>query len=90
MDFAPNVIYAAGDFRKSIPRYFFEWHYENATHDDLQSKVEAEVNADNGRLESLYYDDKAYWGSRPAIDVPISSENPNSQTEQKTTALHGP
>jgi len=24
-------------------------------------------------LESLYYDDKAYWGSRPPIDAPIST-----------------
>lgn len=71
MDFPPNIIFAAGDFRKIIPRYFFEWNYENATHDDLQSKVEAEVNADSGKLESLYYDDKAYWGGRPPIDVPI-------------------
>jgi hypothetical protein len=75
MDFAPNVIYAAGDFKKIIPRYFFEWNYEIAVHDDLQSKVEAEVNADNGKLESLYYDDKAYWGSRPPIEAPISIEN---------------
>jgi hypothetical protein len=74
MDFAPNIIYASGDFKKVIPRYFFEWHYENSAHDDLQSKVEAEVNADNGTLESLYYDDKAYWNSRPPIDVPISAE----------------
>jgi hypothetical protein len=72
MDFAPNVIYAAGDFRKSIPRLFFEWQYESKANDDLQSKIEAEVNADTGKLESLYYDDKAYWGSRPRIDVPIS------------------
>jgi hypothetical protein len=72
MDFAPNIIYAAGDFKKIIPRCFFEWNYENAAYDDLQSKVEAEVNADNGKLESLYYDDKAYWGSRPPIDAPIS------------------
>jgi len=75
MDFAPNVIYAAGDFRKSIPRLFFEWHYESKANDDLQSKIEAEVNADTGKLESLYYDDKAYWGSRPRIDVPISLKN---------------
>jgi hypothetical protein len=34
--------------------------------------LEAEVNADSGKLESLYYDDKAYWGSRPPIDAPIS------------------
>jgi hypothetical protein len=72
MDFAPNIISPAGDFRKIIPRYYFEWHCENATHDDLQSKVEAEVNADSGKLESLYYDDKAYWASRPPIDAPIS------------------
>jgi len=70
MDFAPNIIYAAGDFKKIIPRYFFEWDY--APQEELQSKVEAEVNADNGRLESLYYDDKAYWDCRPPIDVPIS------------------
>ena len=49
MDFAPNVIYAAGDFKKIIPRYFFEWYYENAARDDLQSRVEAEVNADSGK-----------------------------------------
>lgn len=72
MDFPPNIRYADGNFKKDIPRYFFEWDYDNATHDDLQSKVEAEVNADTGKLESLYYDDKAYWNSRPAIDVPIS------------------
>ena len=72
MDFAPHIIFPAGDFRKIIPYYFFEWDYENAAHDDLQSKVEAEVNADNGKLESLYYDDKTYWNNRPAIDVPIS------------------
>lgn len=75
LDFAPNTIFPAGEFRVKIPRYFFEWYYENAAHDDLQSKVEAEVNADNGKLESLYYDDKAYWDSRPPIDVPISIKN---------------
>jgi len=72
MDFVPNILYPPDDFKKVIPRYFFEWYYENAAHDDLQSKVEAEVNADSGKLESLYYDDKAYWGSRPPIDMPIS------------------
>jgi hypothetical protein len=72
MDFSPRINYATGDFQKIIPRYYFEWFYENVTHDDLQSKVEAEVNADTGTVESLYYDDKAYWDSRPPIDVPIS------------------
>jgi hypothetical protein len=76
MGFSPNIIFAAGDFRKIIPRYFFEWYYENAMHDDLQSKVEAEVNADTGKLESLYYDDKAYWDCRPPINVPISLPMP--------------
>lgn len=73
MGFAPTILYAAGDFRKIIPRYFFWWNYLNAAHDDLQSKVEAEVNADTGKLESLYYDDKAYWDCRPPIDAPIST-----------------
>lgn len=77
MDFAPTVILPAGEFRAKIPRYYLEWYYANAAHDDLQSKVEAEVNADSGELESLYYDDKAYWDSRPPIDVPISSAAPN-------------
>jgi hypothetical protein len=72
MDFVPSIGFATGDFRKIIPRYYFEWLYENATHDDLQSKVEAEVNADTGTVESLYYDDQVYWDSRPPIDVPIS------------------
>ena len=69
MDFAPSVYSAAVD-REHIPRLRFEWYYE--TNNDLQSRLEAEVNADSGKLESLYYDDKAYWGSRPPIDAPIS------------------
>lgn len=69
MDFAPNVITASGDFKEHIPRLLFEWHY--APKNDLQSKIEAEVDANNGRLKSLYYDDVSYWGHSP-IDVPIS------------------
>lgn len=74
MDFAPNVIFAAGYFKRIIPRYFFEWDFWNAAHDDLQSKVEAEVNAETGDVESLYYDDKVYWNERPPIDAPISTK----------------
>lgn len=70
LDFSPHVIYAPGGFRKIIPRYFLEWYY--APNDEMQSKVEAEVNADTGRVESLYYDDLAYWNERPPIDVPIT------------------
>jgi hypothetical protein len=73
MDFAPDVIYPAGYFKKIIPHYFFEWYYP--INGELQSRLEAEVNADNGKLESLYYDDKAYWNCRPRIDVPISIKN---------------
>lgn len=69
MDFAPIVLTAAVD-RRHIPRLQFEWYYP--TNGDLQSRLEAEVNMDNGKLESLYYDDKAYWNSRPPIDAPIS------------------
>ncbi|MGH7953120.1 MAG: hypothetical protein ACREFE_14560 [Limisphaerales bacterium] len=73
MDFAPGVIYPAGYFKKIIPHYFFEWYYP--TNGELQSRLEAEVNAADGKLESLYYDDKAYWNCRPPIDVPISIKN---------------
>ncbi|MGH7990279.1 MAG: hypothetical protein ACREDS_08850, partial [Limisphaerales bacterium] len=69
MNFAPSVYTAAVD-KENIPRLRFEWYY--SVHDELQSRLEAEVNADNGKLESLYYDDKAYWNSRPPIDVPIT------------------
>lgn len=69
MDFAPSV-YTASIAREHIPRVRLEWDF--TANDDLQSRVEAEVNMDNGKLESLYYDDKAYWGSRPPIDIPIS------------------
>ena len=69
MDFTPSVYTAAVD-REHIPRLRFEWYY--SVQDELQSRLEAEVNADSGKLESLYYDDKAYWESRPPIDVPIS------------------
>lgn len=73
MDFAPTVYTASVD-KEHIPRLRFEWYY--LTNGDLQSRLEAEVNADNGKLESLYYDDKAYWDSRPRIDVPISAGKP--------------
>lgn len=74
MDFAPEIHYPPGVFSGIIPHYAFEWdYYRDTAHEDLQSMIEAEVNADNGKLESLYYDDKAYWNSRPPIDVPIST-----------------
>jgi hypothetical protein len=70
LDFEPIFLYATGDFKKIVPRCFFEWYYP--TNGDTQSRIEAEVNADTGKLESLYYDDKAYWNRRPPIDAPIS------------------
>jgi hypothetical protein len=72
MDFEPTVILPAGEFRKVIPRYIFEWYYRPSGQGNALSRVEAEVNADNGKLESIFYDDEAYHGSRPLIDVPIS------------------
>jgi hypothetical protein len=72
-DFRPYLIYAQGEFRKMVPRLFIQWNYTPQGHDDLESKVEAEVNAENGVVESLYYDDTAYWNSRPPISVPIST-----------------
>jgi hypothetical protein len=68
---AKTFIYAAAVDKEHIPRLNFQWYYE--TNEDMQSRLEAEVNTENGKLESLYYDDKAYWNSRPPIDAPISN-----------------
>jgi hypothetical protein len=73
MEDAKTFIYTAAVNREHIPRLNFQWYYE--TNDELQSRLEAEVNTDSGKLESLYYDDKACWNSRPPIDVPISIKN---------------
>ena len=70
MDDAKTFIYTAAVAKEHIPRLNFQWYYE--PNDDLQSRLEAEVNMDTGKLESLYYDDLTFWGSRPPIDVPIS------------------
>jgi hypothetical protein len=67
MDFKPRVFKPAN---LGIPRFSIGWYVERE--DDLQSKVEVEVDADKGEIKSLYYDDKAYWNHPPKIDVPIS------------------
>ena len=69
VDFKPQVHKPA---LPGIPRYSIYWWFENETHDDLLSKVEAEVDADKGELKSFYYDDKSYWNKPPPIDVPLS------------------
>lgn len=70
MNFAPFIFTASVD-KQHIPRLEFQWYY--SVQDELQSRLEAEVNTENGTLESLYYDDKAYWAGRPSITVPISN-----------------
>lgn len=70
MNFAPFIFTSSVD-KEHIPRLEFQWYY--SVQDDLQSRLEAEVNTENGKLEFLYYDDKAYWGDRPPIKAPISS-----------------
>jgi hypothetical protein len=73
MDFKPKVQKPA---LPGIPRYSFLWHVE--TEDDLQSKVEAEVDAEDGTVKSLYVDHKAWWNKPPAIDIPITLPRHNS------------
>jgi hypothetical protein len=58
---------------------FVSWSY--AEHDELVSKVEAEVDANKGELKSLYYDNTAYWKHPPPIDVPISLPTPARRTD---------
>jgi hypothetical protein len=57
MDFKPRVLVPA---LPGIPRYNIYWWAENAAHDDLVCKVEAEVDADKGELKSFYFDNVAF------------------------------
>jgi hypothetical protein len=78
MDFSPTISTASADYQH-IPRLRFEWLY--TLDDALQSRLEAEVNAETGQLESLYYDDKAYWNHLPPIDVPITLPPPRAPNQ---------
>jgi len=73
MDFKPEV--AKPDV-PGIPRYDIWWWCKNEAHDDLVCKVEAEVDADKGELKSLYFENTAYWGQKPPIDLPLSLPPP--------------
>lgn len=73
MDFKPQVIKPKVP---GIPRYDFYWEKSNETHDDLESRISAEVDADKGELKSLYFDNQALWHHPPKIDVPISLPEP--------------
>lgn len=75
MDFKPHVATAAVN-KENIPRWFFSWDYIAKKGDDVQSRIEAEVDADKGVLKSFYYDDKVYWRRPPPIDVPLSLPRP--------------
>jgi hypothetical protein len=94
MDFQPTIGKPA---IPGIPRYALRWRYtppslhsekEGDVDFGLQSKIEAEVDADKGELKALYYDDMAYWNHPPPIDVPISisaemGEPRNKQSDQR-------
>lgn len=85
MDFAPKVLKPAVP---GIPRYFLSWEFLNETQDDIVSKVEAEVDADKAELKSLYFDNQAFWGKPPPIDVPIAAPRTNNQassTKKRST-----
>ena len=69
MDFAPKI---SKPGVPGIPRYSIWWWCPNEAHDDLVCKVEAEVDADKGELKSLYFENTAYWGQKPPIDLPLS------------------
>jgi hypothetical protein len=73
MDFKPKVLkpHVLG-----IPRCEFWWNLENEAHDDLISKLEAEVDMEKGEIKSLYFDNPAFWHHPPPIDVPISLPEP--------------
>ena len=68
-DFEPQIRKAV---IPGITRIFVSWEYLNRTRDDIESKVEAEVDMSKGELKSLYFDNKVFWGKMPPMDVPIS------------------
>jgi len=70
----------------NIPRAFIYWHTRGE--DDLQSKIEAEVDLEKRHLKSLYYDDKAYWNHPPPIDVPLSVPVKTEIKVQRTMPGH--
>jgi hypothetical protein len=87
MDFQPEVRKPAVP---NIPRYFISWRYKPTPDaDDIQSKVEAEVDAATGELKSLYYDDKTYWNHPPPINLPISLQ-PDPTTRNPITRGSAP
>jgi hypothetical protein len=69
MDFNPRVVKPA---LADIPRCAFWWNLQNEDGTDLISKVEAELDMDNGLLKYLYFDNKALWNRPPPIDVPLT------------------
>lgn len=82
MDFAPQV--HTSTFT-NIPRYSFWWWCENEAHDDLVSKVEAEVDADKRELKSLYFDHISFWNKPPPIDVPITLPTASANSAASAT-----
>ena len=92
MDFTPKVVKPV---IPGIPRFFISWEFLNRTQDDIESKVEAEVDADTRELKSLYYDDKAYWNKPPPIDVPLTlpaapRHEPSQTNSTRTKAVPKP
>lgn len=69
MDFAPQINRSVVT---NIPRYSFWWFVHDKPNGRLVCKVEAEVDADQRVLKSLYFDHKLLWNKSPPIDTPIS------------------
>jgi hypothetical protein len=86
--FAPKILKPSVP---GIPRYLISWEHLNATKDDIESTVEAEVDADKGVLKSFYFDNQAYWGKPPPIDVPIALRRaPTTNASNATPAKPNP
>jgi hypothetical protein len=91
MDFKPEVFKPQVP---GIPRYRLVWEFTPPSTSELevsvyvQSRVEAEVDADKGELKSLYFDNMAFWNKPPPIDVPISLPVERS-TDQAPAAPSG-
>lgn len=87
MDFKPKVTKSAVP---NVPRYQFAWYSENEEMNDLVSKVEAEVDMENGKLKSLYFDNVALWNKPPPIDVPIAPPRVDADTQRRSAPMRQP
>ena len=83
-DGQPELVKPNGHFEKLIPRIKVEWMYPNGANMTQWSYVE--IDASNGQVKSVYFDDQSFRTQKPPIDVSIAlkaSGKPVGNSEMK-------